>query len=100
MNDLPIPQELLGRYEFHGQTDKGNPSHKFWHVVYSRTEDSYAVKWGSTVVRKNIKGEKMDYTESQLRKLIKSKIKKGYKKVDGDYDEVIGSNTAAFLMEC
>jgi hypothetical protein len=92
-----ITEDLLGRYEYRGLTTKGNPSNKFWHVIFDKRSQSFYVKWGS-IINPRQGGEKLNYTEQKLLSVIKGKIKKGYKKVDG-YETVVGSNTEAFLLE-
>ena len=57
-----ISQDLLGRYEFRGTTDKGNPSAKFWHVIFNRDSGLYCVAWGS--IKHGKFGDK-EYTEKE-----------------------------------
>jgi predicted DNA-binding WGR domain protein len=86
-----IPQELLGRYEL---VDPSVNAYKFWHIVFDRSKQEYLITYARIGKRPPYPyyvPEKEAYTK------LKSKIKKGYKKVSGDYDEVIGENSIDFI---
>ena len=89
-----IDENLLGRYEFVGTTDKGNRSAKFWHIVYDKTEQNYIATYGSL----NTSGRPHDYGHDpeKVRKVIRGKLNKGYRKVAG-YNETTGANSLHFI---
>ena len=87
-----ISQELLGRYEL---IDPSVNAKKYWHIVFDRSKQEYLVTYariGKAAPYPYYVPEKEAFTK------LKSKIKKGYKKVNGKgYDEVIGENSIDFI---
>ena len=90
-----VNANILGRYEFYGSTDKGNSSRKFWHIVYDKTNQNYI----ATYARIGATGTEHIYPadDGKIEKLVRSKVKKGYSKVDG-YNETTGANSLHFIM--
>lgn len=66
-----------GRYEFHGVTDKGGSSSKFWELKQT-DEDIFEASWGRC--GKAPQGYK-EYTRSEVIKVIGKKQDKGYELV-------------------
>jgi len=87
-----IPRELLGRYHC---IDPSKNHRKFWHIVFDRSTQTYIATWGRIG---NSSPAPKEYTEAQVRKKVREKIKKGYYKADG-YTEVIGSQSIHFIKE-
>ena len=87
-----IQKELLGRYEL---INPAVNSYKFWHIVFDRSKQKYLV----TYARIGRRAPNPYFIESKKAlTVIRSKIKKGYKKVtEGSYDEVIGENSIDFI---
>ena len=69
--------ELAGQYEYHGNTDRGNGSDKFWRLekLYS---GMYEASWGKC--GKDSLGFK-EYTTQEATKMVAKKLKKGYELV-------------------
>ena len=90
-----VNTKLLGRYEFYGTTDAGNPSEKYWHIVFDKSRQVYIATYAG--IGKT--GQEHEYPNDQgkIEKLIRSKVKKGYNKVDG-YNETTGANSIHFIM--
>lgn len=89
-----LSEQILGRYEFIGTTNNGNPSSKFWHIVFNKSTLEYIATYGRIGTAGTPHNYSGDYAKVQ--KLIKQKINKGYNKVQG-YNETIGSNSVHFI---
>jgi len=84
-----IHDQELGRYEF---IDMSINSCKFYHIIHDLSRNVYIAKWG----RIGNAPQSKEYTESQARKKISEKIKKGYVHKEG-YPAVRGSAAVNFI---
>jgi predicted DNA-binding WGR domain protein len=85
-----IDASNLGRYEY-----IGGSSAKYWHVIFNKTDRTYLAQWGR--IGRDPQGEK-EYTEDEVRKKVREKLKKGYSKAQG-YQEESGANSLNFIMQ-
>jgi len=65
---------LAGQYEYHGETDKGGSSDKFWRLE-RLMPGTYEASWGKC--GKTAGGFK-EYTDAEAVKMVQKKLKKGY----------------------
>jgi predicted DNA-binding WGR domain protein len=86
-----ISENNLGRYEY-----VGGGSDKYWHVIFDKTKREYVAQWGKRTASQP-QGTKV-YSESEVRKKINEKVKKGYRQVQG-YNTSTGSNSIHFILE-
>lgn len=88
-----IDRQSLGRYEYHNDSEN---SHKFYHIVYDRNQQTYIAAWG----RVGTKGQYKAYTEAEALRKIREKIGKGYRKdQSGRYEETIGENSIDWIKQ-
>jgi len=81
---------ILGMYHC---IDKRRNHRKFYHVLWDNNKRKYLCKYGRIGnVNPNLKY--YDYTFNQMKKLIDSKLKKGYRKVPGHPTEIGHPNNA------
>ena len=83
-----LGKETLGRYE-----NVGGGSNKYWHVVYNKTTQCYVAQWGR-IEKRQPQGQK-EYSEKEVIKKVREKLKKGYSSVKGNC--YVGNSSIHFI---